>query len=166
MPEEIRLSTTFWAVPAFIRVEPAISSRPVSINTGHLADVSRGTPALLARPIVTAPDASARCSAATVSSWHRCSLLFPRGPIIRFQWQLIERRLVPIFLILRAWNGDIVAVIVDLHRTVASTEHSNCHIHLPSRLGAKSAQPAVKGKLGETSNWSVDRAGHFERRAG
>jgi hypothetical protein len=67
MPEEIRLSTTFWAVPAFIRVEPAISSRPVSINTGHLEDVSSAVPALLATPIVTAPDPSARFSAATVN---------------------------------------------------------------------------------------------------
>jgi hypothetical protein len=41
--------------------------------------------------------------------------LFLSGPIIRLQWQLIEHRLVAIFLICRAWNGDIVAVIVNLN---------------------------------------------------
>jgi hypothetical protein len=34
------------------------------------------------------------------------SLFFVSGPIIRFQRQLIEVRLVPIFIILRLWNGD------------------------------------------------------------
>jgi hypothetical protein len=40
--------------------------------------------------------------------------LFLRGPIIRFQWQLIEVRLVPILLIPRARNGDVAAVKGDL----------------------------------------------------
>ena len=63
----IILGMIFAAVPAFIRVDPAISSRPVSINTGHFADVSSAAPGLLAMPIVTAPDAPACCNAATVN---------------------------------------------------------------------------------------------------
>ena len=54
MPVEIKLSTIFCAVPAFIRVEPAINSRPVSTNTGNFADVSNTVAGLLATPIVMA----------------------------------------------------------------------------------------------------------------
>ena len=67
MPVEIKLSTTFCAVPAFIRVEPAISSRPVSTSTGYFADVSSAVPGLLATPMVTTPYVPACCSAATVN---------------------------------------------------------------------------------------------------
>ena len=67
IPEEIRLSTTFCAVPAFIRVEPAINSRPVSTKIGNFADASNTVPGLLATPIVTAPKEPACCSAATVN---------------------------------------------------------------------------------------------------
>jgi hypothetical protein len=67
MPVEIKLSTTFCAVPAFIRVEPAISSRPVSTGTGYLADVSSAAPRLLATPMVMAWHTPACCSAATVN---------------------------------------------------------------------------------------------------
>ena len=67
IPEEIRLSTTFCAVPAFIRVDPAMSSRPVSMRIGNFADASSAVPGLLATPIVTAPEELARCCAATVN---------------------------------------------------------------------------------------------------
>ena len=58
---------TFCAVPAFIRVEPAISSRPVSTNIGNFAVFSSAVPGLFATPIVTAPEEPACCNAATVN---------------------------------------------------------------------------------------------------
>ena len=46
--------------------------------------------------------------------------LFSSVPVIRFLWQLMEGRLVPIFLIVGGWHGDVVALIVNLRPTVAS----------------------------------------------
>ncbi len=64
---EKRLSTIFCAVPAFMRVEPAGASGPVSTRIGcSLADRSF-EPELLATPIVSAPRMRASVIAATVN---------------------------------------------------------------------------------------------------
>jgi hypothetical protein len=53
------LSTIFCAVPAFIRVEPAIVSAPVSTRMPWRATSKSGAPRLFASAIVTAPAAAA-----------------------------------------------------------------------------------------------------------
>ena len=53
--DDNRLSATRCAVPAFIRVEPAIGSGPVSSQIGQSASCRIGVSRLLAMPIVSAP---------------------------------------------------------------------------------------------------------------
>ena len=64
---ENRLSTIFCAVPAFIRVEPATTSSPVSIRIGCVETARIGAPALFETPIVSAPRVVASTKAATVN---------------------------------------------------------------------------------------------------
>ena len=56
----------FCAVPAPIRVEPAMASGPVSRKTGTSTVLRRGEAALLERPMVSAPASRAATVAATV----------------------------------------------------------------------------------------------------
>src|ERR1700686_4704210 len=51
-------------------------------------------------------------------------------PIIRFQRQLIEVGLVTILLVFGARDGDVVAVVINLRRSVGGTEQSSRHIFL------------------------------------
>ena len=56
---EIVLRAIFCAVPAFNRVLPEITSLPVSSVIPISASLATGAPGLLARPMVSAPDARA-----------------------------------------------------------------------------------------------------------
>ena len=62
-----RLRITFWAVPAFMRVEPAITSSPVSVRIGCEQMSRIGAPALFEMPMVWAPRAAASFRAAMVN---------------------------------------------------------------------------------------------------
>src|SRR5207302_1907730 len=57
----------FWAVPAFIRVEPEITSGPTSATIARSAAFSRGELRLQVTAIVLAPRRRAYSSAATVN---------------------------------------------------------------------------------------------------
>src|SRR3569833_616539 len=56
--------------------------------------------------------------------------LFLSSPIIRFEREFVEIRLVSILLVFRTLNGDVGAVIINLHPSVAGTEHSARHVCL------------------------------------
>ena len=56
---EMVLSTSFCAVPAFMRVEPAITSGPTSTSIPRSARCMSSEPATQARPIVKEPAAFA-----------------------------------------------------------------------------------------------------------
>ena len=53
--DDSKLRATRCAVPAFMRVEPAIGSGPVSSQIAQSASSRIGVPRLLAIPIVSAP---------------------------------------------------------------------------------------------------------------
>ena len=55
MRVDSRLRITFWAVPAFMRVEPATTSTPVSARIGCEQTARMGASALLEMPMVCAP---------------------------------------------------------------------------------------------------------------
>ena len=57
------LSTSFCAVPAFRRVEPAMNSGPTSTSIGCSTAALSSEPALQASPTVSAPAARARAIA-------------------------------------------------------------------------------------------------------
>ncbi|CAO0837139.1 hypothetical protein SMICM17S_12175 [Streptomyces microflavus] len=63
---EIMLRTSFWAVPAFSRVEPVSSSGPVTISRPCSAAAASAESALQERPMVRAPCARA-CSTAPIA---------------------------------------------------------------------------------------------------
>ena len=63
---EMVLRTSFWAVPAFMRVEPAITSGPTSTSIARSARRASSEPATQARPIVSEPAALARSIAPSV----------------------------------------------------------------------------------------------------
>jgi hypothetical protein len=63
---EIVFSTSFCAVPAFIRVEPLMNSGPTSTSIGRSARRASSAPWAHASPIVSAPASRARSSAPSV----------------------------------------------------------------------------------------------------
>ncbi len=58
-PVERMLSATFWAVPAFMRVEPERISAPVSRRIGNSATLATVPARLLKTPTVRAPHSRA-----------------------------------------------------------------------------------------------------------
>ena len=66
-PLESMFRIIFWAVPAFIRVEPEITSGPTSATIARSAAFSRGELRLQVTAIVLAPRRRAYSSAATVN---------------------------------------------------------------------------------------------------
>src|SRR5690349_16715730 len=65
--DDNRLSAIRWAVPAFIRVDPALGSGPVSSHIGCSASAKSGVSRLLAIAIVSAPRCLASCRQAKVN---------------------------------------------------------------------------------------------------
>ncbi len=60
---ENMFSTSFWAVPAFNRVDPLITSGPTSTSMGNSTTALSGVRALQESPMVAAPSSRARAPA-------------------------------------------------------------------------------------------------------